>query len=605
VLGNVTVGALPDMLTFTADGSKVLVANEAEQTDVDGSNPPALVNPEGSVSIIDLSPVLGDNVPEGAQPIVTTASFAAFNSKAAELRAEGVRLFAGQTGFENITVAQDLEPEYIAISPDGTTAFVTLQENNALAILDITSGQFTDIVPLGRKSFLGLPFDGSDRDGTGNTTSVALSTERPVFGQYMPDAIAAYTGADGKAYYLIANEGDDRDDFITPDETARVSSSSYVLDATAFPDGAALKTNAQIGRLTVSNAPGNKGDTDGDGDIDQILAYGARSFSIVDAQGRIVFDSGSHMEQFFAAGGVSPSGLFDDTRSDNKGPEPEGITVGQVGGKTLAFVGLERGGGGVMVYDVTDPAQVSFVQYLRNPADVSPEGLTFVAAKDSPSGQDALFVTNEVSNTVTAFENTVTSLGVGDLVFLAANGDPTNAFAFAILKDVTAGTEIGFTDRNYSESTGMPAAGESAYLWTADQNYAAGTVVTIQPDVASGANPIADKGTTQGVGGGISTSSETIYAFLGEIAALANGAAGAVTVTQLLASINVGGAAAGDVPAAIAATSVSLAQDNAKYTGGFDFNDLPGFLLAVDNPANWQTSDSTAFPLTQNSLFPG
>jgi hypothetical protein len=107
------------------------------------------------------------------------------------------------------------------------------------------------------------------------------------------------------------------------------------------------------------------------------------------------------------------------------------------------------------------------------------------------------------------------------------------------------------------------------------------------------------------VGGGISTSSETIYAFLGEIAALANGAAGAVTVTQLLASINVGGAAAGDVPAAIAATSVSLAQDNAKYTGGFDFNDLPGFLLAVDNPANWQTSDSTAFPLTQNSLFPG
>lgn len=430
VVGTVTVGALPDMLTFTADGKKLLVANEAEQNDVDGPNPPALVNPEGSVSIIDLSA-------GAASATVTTASFAAFNSKAAELRAKGVRLFAGQTGFENITVAQDLEPEYIAIAPDGKAAFVTLQENNALALLDLATGQFTDIVPLGRKSFFGLPFDGSDRDGASNANAVALSTERPVFGQYMPDAIAAYLGADGKAYYLIANEGDDRDDFIAPNETTSVSSSSYVLDPTAFPDGAALKTNAQIGRLTVSNAPGNKGDTDGDGDIDQILAYGARSFSIVDAQGRIVFDSGSHIEQFFAAGGIfsgaspSTSGLFDDSRSDNKGPEPEGITVGQVGSKTLAFVGLERGGGGVMVYDVTHPGQVSFVQYLRNSADVSPEGLTFVAAKDSPSGQDALFVTNEVSLSVTAYESAQMALSkVGTFATNTYNAGGAEIVAF-------------------------------------------------------------------------------------------------------------------------------------------------------------------------------
>jgi len=416
VLGSVTVGALPDMLTFTADGSKVLVANEGEQNDVDGLDAndntipiPALVNPEGSVSIIDLA-----NGVAGAT--VKTASFSAFNAKLAELKAAGVRLFAGESGFEAITVAQDLEPEYIAIAPDGRTAFVTLQENNALAILDIASGQFTDIVPLGRKSFLGLPFDGSDRDGASNANSVSLSTERPVFGQYMPDSIASFTGADGRVYYLIANEGDDRDDFIAPNETIRVSDSGYDLDNTVFPNETALKTNAQIGRLTVSNAPGNRGDTDGDGDIDQILTYGARSFSIVDAQGRVVFDSGSQIEQFVAAGGVfsssSPatSGLFDDTRSDNKGPEPEGITVGRVGDRTLAFVGLERGGGGVMVYDVTNPAQVSFMQYLRNPADVSPEGLTFVAAHDSPSGRNALFVANEVSNTVTVFQNAAPKL---------------------------------------------------------------------------------------------------------------------------------------------------------------------------------------------------
>jgi len=126
--------------------------------------------------------------------------------------------------------------------------------------------------------------------------------------------------------------------------------------------------------------------------------------------------------------------------------------------------------------------------------------------------------------------------------------------------------------------------------------------VTIQPDAASG--PLADKGTALGAKGGLSASGETVYAFLGDIAALANGSAGGVTVTQLLASLNVGGAAAGDVPASIGATSVSLSLDNARYSGGYDFNDLPAFLLAADNPANWQTSDTLAFALVNNSLFP-
>lgn len=406
VLGSVSVGALPDMLTFTPDGTKVLVANEGEQ-DTAGNNP------EGSVSIIDLTA----GVPAAT---VTTAGFGAFNDKLAELQAAGVRLFAGETGFETLTVAQDLEPEYIAISPDGTTAFVTLQENNAIGILDIATGEFTDIVPLGLKSFLGLPFDGSDRDGAGNSASINLQTDNPVFGQYMPDSIASFTGADGGTYFVIANEGDDRDDFITPDETARVSSLN--LDDAAFPNAAALKTNAGIGRLTVSNAPGNNGDTDGDGDIDQILAYGGRSFSILNADGVIVFDSGSHTEQFVAAAGLytgaTGAGLFDDSRSDNKGSEPEGVTIGQVGGKTLAFVGLERGGGGVMVYDVTDPGNVEFVQYLRQLGDTSPEGLTFVDKAHSPTGRELLFVTNEVSNTVSLYSNQSLINGV-------ASGDTT------------------------------------------------------------------------------------------------------------------------------------------------------------------------------------
>lgn len=393
VLGQVTVGALPDMLTFTADGKKVLVANEAEQ-DMAGNNP------EGSVSIIDLSAGVG-------AATVTTAGFGAFNSQLAALKAEGVRLFAGAAGFESLTVAQDLEPEYISIAPDGKTAFVTLQENNAIAILDLATGQFTDIVPLGLKSFLGLPFDGSDRDGAGNSKLINLNTDQPVFGQYMPDAIASFQGADGSVFYVIANEGDDRNDFLSTAETASVSSLN--LDATAFPNAAALKTNAEIGRLTVSTAPGNNGDLDGDGDIDRLLSYGARSFSILNAAGLVVFDSAAHTEQFIASSGLystpTGNGLYDDSRSDNKGTEPEGVTLGVVGGKVLAFVGLERGAGGVMVYDVTNPAKVSFVQYLRQPGDVSPEGLTFVAAVDSPIGKELLFVSNEVSNTVTVYRN--------------------------------------------------------------------------------------------------------------------------------------------------------------------------------------------------------
>ena len=152
----------------------------------------------------------------------------------------------------------------------------------------------------------------------------------------------------------------------------RVGNAAYDLDDTAFPTEATLKGNAELGRLTVSNAPGLRGDTDGDGDIDQVLTYGARSFTILDQNGNMVFDSGGHLEQVTA---LQTPALFNadngdpaliDTRSDNKGPEPEGITVGSINGKTYAFLGLERAGGGVMVYDVTDPSDVSFTQYARN-----------------------------------------------------------------------------------------------------------------------------------------------------------------------------------------------------------------------------------------------
>jgi hypothetical protein len=217
---------------------------------------------------------------------------------------------------------------------------------------------------------------------------------------------------------------------------------------------------------------------------------------------------------------------------------------------------------------------------------------------DTPQSQDT-----RIQNLNARTEDVLSGLEIGDLMFVGANSDATDAIAFMLLKAVSTGTTIGITDRNYSELTGMPVSGESAYVWTSDQTYSAGTVVTIQPDAAAGSNPTADKGTVQGAGGGLSTTAETIYAFKGSIAGLLDGAAGAITVDKLLASLNVGGAAAGDVPTSISTTSLSFATDNAKYTGAIDASNLSTLTALVSNSANWNTNDTTAFGLTNGSMF--
>ncbi|CAN5130424.1 hypothetical protein BH10PSE17_BH10PSE17_11240 [soil metagenome] len=195
-----------------------------------------------------------------------------------------------------------------------------------------------------------------------------------------------------------------------------------------------------------------------------------------------------------------------------------------------------------------------------------------------------------------------TVLNAGDLVFMAANGDAVDAFAIVLLKDVTPGTTIGFSDRDYSASTGFPATGESAYQWSANVAYPAGTIITLQVDMDP---PVADKGTVMGKGGGVSTSAETIYAFQGTIAGLGATTAGAVTVDRLLAAINLG-TAAGDIPPSLttAGAYLSFAPDNARYAGSLDRSNLAAFAALVRDPANWATNDATAYPLTNGSLFP-
>lgn len=238
--------------------------------------------------------------------------------------------------------------------------------------------------------------DASDRDGDGGGKKINIQPW-PVFGMYMPDGIAAFS-AGGETFYATANEGDARS------ESARIG--SLTLDTTAFPDAAALKNNAALGRLNASSIDG---DVDGDGDYDRLYVHGARPFTIWDAAGNLVFDTGDAFEQIAAS--QTPA-LFNandgapakwDERSDDKGPEPEGITVGVIAGRPYAFVGLERAGGGVLVYDLSNPRQPLFVGYFRTDDDISPEGLTFIPAADSPTGSPLLVVTNEVSNTTSIY----------------------------------------------------------------------------------------------------------------------------------------------------------------------------------------------------------
>ncbi|NES65432.1 MAG: alkaline phosphatase [Okeania sp. SIO2D1] len=412
LINQITVGALPDMLTFTPDGTKLLVANEAEPEGyLEGD-----IDPEGFVSIIDLS--------NGIENIThNVAGFQAFNAQVDELRAEGVRIFG-----PGATVAQDLEPEALTISEDGKTAWVTLQENNAIGILDIETATFTDIVALGFKdhSLPGNGIDGSDQDGEINIENY------PVFGMYQPDEIVSYTVGE-KTYLVTANEGDSRD-YDGFNEETEVADED--LDPNAFPDADILQQDETIGRLEITNT---LGDTDGDGDFDELYAFGGRSFSIWDEAGGLVFDSGDDFEQitaelfpeFFNSNNDENNSF--DNRSDNKGPEPEGVAIGMVGNSTLAFIGLERIGG-FMTYDVSDPSAPKFISYTNNrdffgdpeagtAGDLGPEGLTFISAEDSPNGIALLVVANEVSGTTTIYEiNSVPEPGTifGLLVFGAA-----------------------------------------------------------------------------------------------------------------------------------------------------------------------------------------
>jgi len=388
-INEVTAGALPDMIIFTEDGMTVLVANEGEPDD------DYQVDPEGSITIIDISAGV-------ANATASTATFTSFNGTTLDA---SIRIYGNDN---QATVAQDMEPEYIAVSADGSTAWVACQENNAWAIVDIASATVTDIVGMGLKDH---SLAGNGLDASNDDDSIQIKPW-PVFGFYMPDAIASYE-VGGSTYIISANEGDSRD-YDGYSEEERVK--DLTLDPSIFTDPS-LQDDENLGRLKTTTA---HPDTNANGEYQTIYSYGARSFSIWDEDGNLVFDSGDDFEQTTATeipeyfNSTNDDNDSFDNRSDDKGPEPEAVAIFEDVNKTFVYIGLERVGG-IMVYEVTDPNNPVFVEYIINrdftveadssaAGDLGPEGLLVISKADSPTGEVLLISSNEVSGNISIFE---------------------------------------------------------------------------------------------------------------------------------------------------------------------------------------------------------
>jgi hypothetical protein len=428
----VEVGNLPDMVTFTPNASKVLTANEGEPSGDYN------IDPEGSISVITIA----DGMPSDTS---TTISFSDYNGKQAELEAKGMH-FPNPSGrtingtLITTTVAQDLEPEYITTTNE--VAYVTLQENNGLAIVNLSDNS-VQIIGLGFKDWSQYQIDGME-DGT-----VSFGQYDNLYGMYMPDTIASFQWKDAN-FLVTANEGDAREYFFDTlnadgeqDEDLCIAAGgqdfdeddgclSYTEETQGrrldYAPGSNLETIAgddprdfdftayPLGRLTVTDV---LGDSDNDGEYEALYAYGARSFTIWDSNGLVVFDSGDDFERITASihGNAFNNNNDEnegDSRSANKGPEPEALTVGQVGDKTYAFIGMERLGG-IFVYDVTNPYDAKFIDYVINRdlteggdlmGDSAPEGMAFVNATDSPTGNALVIIGNEASGTVSVWQIT-------------------------------------------------------------------------------------------------------------------------------------------------------------------------------------------------------
>lgn len=378
-------GVQPDMVTFTKDGKYIISADEGEPREgyVNG------IDPKGSVTIIDVENKSTNKVE--------------FNINRVEALNNGVLLK------KDSNPAEDLEPEYIAVSDDNKTAFISLQENNAIASIDIESGDINYVKGLG---FIDHSLEGNEIDavrGKGKNAKIDIKNDN-FLGTPMPDGIA-FLSKNGKDYILTANEGDAR-------EWGKKKNKYENTKSKKFDEKADKKTEYL-----------DNDKTDGL-DENKIYLLGGRSFSIYDASNLAkVYNSGSDFERitarifpdFFNTSNDEDKGPDKlDARSNKKGPEAENITVLNIKDKTYAIVGLERISG-IMIYDITDPSNPVYKDYFNNRifiksvndgeevglekrGNIGPEGLCAIEAKDSPTGKPLALVANEVSGTVQVIE---------------------------------------------------------------------------------------------------------------------------------------------------------------------------------------------------------
>lgn len=384
--GQVEVGALPDMLTFTPDGRHLVVANEGEPND------DYTVNPEGSVSVIRTKP-------NGRikQSDVTTTYFdrSMIGSDVRDL---------GRTAEESF---RNLEPEYITV--DNNIAYITIQERNAVATYNIKKKKFISVKGLGFKDYHQTTIDVSDKDDKINMKNY------PLFGMYQPDGIS-HLNYRGHVYLLTANEGDTQDYKGFSEET-RVAdiAEKYKTTSEYFNgfDSSVLKDKKALGRLKTSTS---NPFTNADGSFDAVVTFGGRSFSVIEADSmKQVYDSGDDFERItseafpdaFNSQQEEPGKIEFDSRSDDKGPEPESVTVGKVGRHQYAFIGLERTGG-IVVYNMDNPTKPVFDTYFKSQdnKDISPEGLTFIPEEQSPTQKPLLLASHEMSGTIAVYEFT-------------------------------------------------------------------------------------------------------------------------------------------------------------------------------------------------------
>ena len=382
--GTVSVGVQPDMVTFTPDGKYILTADEGEPRM--GYTAEGAVDPKGSVTVID-----------AADLSARTVDFTAFDG--AEARAALVE--GGIVLKKDTAPSADLEPEYIAC--DNGTAYITCQEANAIAVLDIARGEFSGIYSVGFEDYSEVPID----LGSGDSAYVPGTYEN-LKGIRMPDAVSLYQ-VNGTTCLITANEGDSR---AWPVDT---ETDVNEIKSKKSPNGRSFEK-----KVTWFDA----GQYDGlESGVDYL--FGGRSFSVlrVTENGlEEVYDSGSAFEAITAKElpayfNCSNDNIDLEDRSGKKGPEPEGTAVGSVNGRTYAFLALERIGG-VMLYDVTDPAKAEFVNYVNSrefdaaiQGDVSPEGLCFISAAASRTGKPLLLAACEVSGTLAVYELTGKSSG--------------------------------------------------------------------------------------------------------------------------------------------------------------------------------------------------